>query len=52
VEWHADRLDFTLNGQLTFSYPRIVTDKTGQWPFDKPFYIILNMAVEVAGQVQ
>ena len=44
VEWHADRLDFTLNGQLTFSYPRIVTDKTGQWPFDKPFYIILNMA--------
>ena len=44
VEWHADRLDFTLNGQLTFSYPRIMTDKTGQWPFDKPFYIILNMA--------
>ena len=44
VEWHPDRLDFTLNGKLTFSYPRINTTKTGQWPFDKPFYIILNMA--------
>ncbi len=44
VEWHPDRLDFTLNGQLTFTYPRINTTKTGQWPFDKPFYIILNMA--------
>lgn len=44
VEWHPDRLDFTLNGNVTFSYPRINTTKTGQWPFDKPFYIILNMA--------
>ena len=44
VEWHPDRLDFTMNGKLTFTYPRINTTKTGQWPFDKPFYIILNMA--------
>lgn len=44
VEWHPDRLDFTLNGQITFTYPRINTTKTGQWPFDKSFYIILNMA--------
>lgn len=44
VEWYPDRLDFTLNGKLTFTYPRINTNKTGQWPYDKPFYIILNMA--------
>lgn len=44
VEWHPDRLDFTLNRQITFTFPRINTDKTGQWPFNKPFYIILNMA--------
>lgn len=44
LEWYPDRLDFTVNGTIKFTYPRITTDKQGQWPFDKPFYIILNQA--------
>lgn len=45
LEWYPDRLDFTVNGKITFTYPKIETDKEGQWPFDKDFYIILNEAV-------
>lgn len=44
LEWYPDRLDFTVNGTIKFTYPRITTDKQGQWPFDKAYYIILNQA--------
>ncbi len=45
LEWYPDRLDLTINGKCTFSYPKIQTDKPGQWTFDKPYYIILNQAL-------
>lgn len=44
IEWSEDKIDFTINGKITFTYPKIETDKEGQWPFNKPFYIILNQA--------
>lgn len=44
VEWYPDRIDFFVNGVKTLTYPRIVTDKEGQWPFDQKFYLILNQA--------
>lgn len=46
MEWFPDRIDLLINGQKTFSYPRIREDSTHtQWPFDKPFYIILDQAL-------
>lgn len=42
--WYPDRIDFTLNGAISYTYPRIETSVAGQWPFDKEFYFILNMA--------
>lgn len=42
LEWTEDKLTFFVNGQETFSYPRIQTDKQGQWPFDTPFYILID----------
>lgn len=42
--WYPDRIDFTLNGAISYTYPRIETTVAGQWPFDKEFYFILNMA--------
>lgn len=42
--WFPDRIEFTLNGNITYTYPRIETTVAGQWPFDKEFYFILNMA--------
>lgn len=54
-EWHVFTLDWTpdlltwyVDGAKAFSYAKS-TDATllekGQWPFDKPFYVILNQSV-------
>ena len=44
VEWDKEKIDFTVDGTL---YHRVeksaVTD--GEWKFDHPFFIILNVAV-------
>lgn len=43
VELSADSLAFYINGNHTFTYPRIETDKQGQFPFDAPFYLLIDM---------
>ena len=43
VELYPDSLVFSINGRRTFSYPRIETDMEGQFPFDRPFYLLLDM---------
>ena len=46
MEWYPDKIDLLINGKKTFSYPRISKDSTHtQWPFDQPFYIILDQAL-------
>ena len=43
IEWDADKIDFFVNDYL---YQRIEnTDTPGEWVFDQPFFIILNVAV-------
>lgn len=43
VELHEDSLSFFINGIHTFTYPRIETDKEGQFPFDRDYYLLLDM---------
>jgi beta-glucanase (GH16 family) len=44
VEIYTDSLVFFVNYQKTFSYPRIETDKDGQYPFDKhQYYLLIDM---------
>lgn len=43
LEWYQDSLVFLVNDKKTFSYPKIETDKKGQWPFNEPFYLLLDM---------
>lgn len=44
VELHHDSLVFFINNKKTFTYPRIQTDKEGQFPFDKhKYYLLLDM---------
>ena len=43
LEWFPDKLVFTVNSRATFTYPRIQTDKEGQWPYDQPYYLMLDM---------
>lgn len=47
VEWSPDKLVFTINGQETFTYPRVPEEAKAnrQWPFNAPFFIILDMQV-------
>ena len=46
VEWHPDKLVFLINGKETFTYPRLpAEEKNGQWPFTKPFYILVDMQI-------
>ncbi len=43
IEWDADKIDFFVNDYL---YQRIEnTDTPGEWVFDQPFFILLNVAV-------
>lgn len=44
IEWSASRIDFFVDGNVYYSF---INDDGGSatWPFDKPFYIILNLAV-------
>ena len=43
VEWGEDYIDFFVDN---FLYQRITPDNvTGQWVFDQPFYLLLNVAV-------
>ncbi len=46
VEILPDRLVFSINGKHTFTYPKIDTDKEGQWPFGTPFYLLVDMQIE------
>lgn len=44
VEIHPDSLVFFINNQKTFAYPRIQTDKEGQFPFgDHKYYLLIDM---------
>lgn len=42
LEWYPDRLVFTLNGTETFTYPKIKGVDPSQWPYDQPFYILID----------
>ena len=42
VEMYPDSLVFFINEKRNFCYPRIETDKEGQFPFDKPFYLLID----------
>ncbi len=47
LEWTPDNLVFFVNGEKTFTYPRVpALEAEGQWPFTNPFYILLDMQVE------
>ncbi|GAB4018910.1 glycoside hydrolase family 16 protein [Spirosoma koreense] len=46
IEWTADRIDFFVDDQQYYSVQKTVLgDTKAQWPFDQPFYLILNLAV-------
>lgn len=44
TDWNEERIQFYIDDELVYTFaPKIKNDKT--WPFDKPFYLLLNMAI-------
>lgn len=43
VEMYPDSLSFFVNDVHTFTYPRIQTTEEGQFPFNQPFYLLIDM---------
>lgn len=42
--WTEDKIEFFIDGDLVYTFsPDVKNDDT--WPFNKPFYIILNLAI-------
>jgi len=44
IEWSPERIDFFVDDQKYFTFDND-GGSTGTWPFDQPFYLILNLAV-------
>ncbi|MBJ6368785.1 glycoside hydrolase family 16 protein [Snuella sedimenti] len=42
LEWYPDKLVFTVNGKATHTYPKLEGVDPTQWPFDQPFYILID----------
>ena len=48
IEWSTDAITFFINGEQTLKYHNIHHNNEAemkQWPFDAPFYLILNHAL-------
>lgn len=44
MEWYPDHIDFFLDGKKSFTYTK-ERDDIDVWPFDKPHYLIINLAI-------
>ena len=42
ISWYPDKIVFQLNGKDTFTYPRVEGVDSSQWPYDQPFYILID----------
>jgi len=46
VSWYPDKLVFAINGTTSFEYHKIPGGGTFQWPFDQPFFLIVDQQLE------
>ena len=44
VEWSENKCDFFVDDKKVFTFKKL-SDDTEEWPFDHPYYLILNVAV-------
>ncbi|MBN8821136.1 MULTISPECIES: glycoside hydrolase family 16 protein [unclassified Spirosoma] len=46
IEWTADKIDFFVDNQKYYTVEKATLgSEIAQWPFEQPFFLILNMAV-------
>lgn len=44
IIWTAQKIEFYINGKYIYQYSKPTNATIAQWPFDKPFYLILNQS--------
>lgn len=42
ISWYPNKIVFQLNGKDTFTYPRVEGVDKSQWPYDQPFFILID----------
>jgi beta-glucanase (GH16 family) len=45
VEWDEDRVTWYLDDEEYGSVTREEVEQEGEWPFDRPYYLVLNLAI-------
>jgi beta-glucanase (GH16 family) len=45
AQWGPKSITMALDGRTYATYPRAVVPAGGRWVFDKPFFLVLNLAV-------
>jgi beta-glucanase (GH16 family) len=45
LDWTKDYLSFQLDGKEFFRVEKVAGDTVSEWPFDHPYYLIMNVAV-------
>jgi len=54
INWTSEKIVFSVNGINTMTYPNmhLANEKAmGQWPFNKPFYILITFPVSLTGVI-
>lgn len=46
VSWYPDKLVYAINGVTSIEYPKVAGGGTYQWPFDQPFYLLIDQQME------
>ncbi len=46
VSWYPDRLVYAINGVKSYEYPKVPGAGTYQWPFDQPFYLLIDQQMD------
>ena len=46
VSWYPDKLVYSINGVKSYEYPKVPGAGTFQWPFDQPFYLLIDQQME------
>ncbi|WP_420402050.1 glycoside hydrolase family 16 protein [Flagellimonas sp.] len=46
VSWYPDKLVYAVNEVTSYEYPKVAGAGTYQWPFDQPFYLLIDQQME------
>ena len=45
MDWYKDSIEFFVDDQSYFTFNKVASDSFEVWPYDKPQYVILNLAI-------